>query len=78
MKFGAWSFIDMFRILFTLLITVLVAFFIAPIAPWILWLAVFANFYIVSLELVKYYLGIKEMRSKKQKPLVIREPTFEV
>ena len=62
---------DVFRLLITLLLTVFVAFIVAPIAPWVLWIAIFTSFYTVTLELLKFYVGIKEMRSNRQKELVI-------
>ena len=65
------GYVDILRLLVTLVLTVFVAFIIAPIAPWVLWIAVFTNFYTVTLELLKFYLGIKEMHSDRQKSLVI-------
>jgi len=68
---GKWGYFDIFRIVSILLLTVFVAFIVAPAAPWVLWIAIFGNFYIISLELLKFYIGLKELRSGRQKELVI-------
>ncbi len=56
---------DIFRIVTTLIIVILVGIFVAPRAPWILILAVFTLIYVLILEFIKYYLGMKYLRKKK-------------
>ena len=63
-RHGLIGFMDVLRMSSILLLTILVAVFVAPVAPWILWLSVFACFYIFGLEFIKFYFGMKKLNSK--------------
>ena len=64
---------DIFRVVFTLILTFLVAVFVAPVAPWILSLTIGVLIYTLSLELLKFYLGLKNLRKKKFKIATIQD-----
>jgi hypothetical protein len=66
-----WGYYDIFRIVSLLLLTIFVGFIVEPVAPWVFWIAIFGNFYIVSLEFLKFYVGLKELRSGQKKEFVI-------
>ena len=63
-KRGLIGIMDILRMASILILTILVGIFVAPVAPWVLWLSIFASFYVFSLEFLKFYLGIKKLRSK--------------
>lgn len=65
-KHGLIGFMDVLRMSSVLILTILVGIFVAPIAPWVLWISVFACFYVFGLEFLKFYLGIKKLRAKGQ------------
>ncbi len=56
---------DIFRIVTTLIIVILVSIFVAPRAQWILILAILTLVYVLVLEFIKYYLGMKYLKKKK-------------
>ena len=56
---------DVFRIVVTLIVVILVGVFVASIEPWILNLALFTLAYVLILEVLKYYLGMKQLKKKK-------------
>ena len=56
---------DIFRIILTLILTFLVGVFVSPRASWVLILAVGVLIYTLSLELLKFYIGINHLRKKK-------------
>jgi hypothetical protein len=47
-----------------LVLTIIVGLFVAPQAPWVLGISIFACFYVYGLEFLKFYLGLKKLRSK--------------
>lgn len=56
---------DIIRIVITLVVVLFVGIFVAPNAPWILYLSIAVLFYTLFLEFVKYYLGLIQLRQKK-------------
>ena len=56
---------DIFRIVTTLIVVILVGIFVAPRAPWVLSLALLTLAYILTLEYVKYHSGMKQLKKKK-------------
>ena len=56
--------IDIVRMSSILLLTLLVGFFVAPKAPWVLGISIFGCVYVFGLEFLKFYLGLKKLRSK--------------
>lgn len=65
MKIRPFGTRDIIRIIVTLIITVLVGVFVTPVASWMLILAVGVLAYTLFLELLKFYLGIHNLRKKK-------------
>ena len=65
MKIRPFGTRDIIRIIVTLIITVLVGVFVTPVASWMLVLAVGVLVYTLFLELLKLYLGIRNLRKKK-------------
>lgn len=63
---GMIGFMDIVRMSSILVLTILVGIFVAPRAPWILGLSVFACFYVYGLEFLKFYIGLKQLRGKSR------------
>ncbi len=62
-----FGFDDFFRISITLLIVILVAFFIAPISLWVFVFSLIVLVFISVLEIYKYFKYVKIRKPKKSK-----------
>ena len=60
------GFMDIVRMSSILVLTIIVGIFVAPLAPWVLYLSVFACFYVYGLEFLKFYIGLKKLRGKSR------------
>ncbi len=65
MKVKPFGVKDIFRIVITLIIVILVGVFVAPRAQWVLILSIFVLVYVLILEFIKYYLGMRYLKKKK-------------
>ncbi len=65
MKLKPFGTKDIIRILITFAVVILVIFFVNPYSQWIVFGALGLLVYTLVLEFVKFYLGVKDLRTKK-------------
>ena len=61
MKVEPFGAIDVFRTITLLILAIFVGVFVAPVAPWVLTLAVSVFVIILMLEIIKYFLRKKKL-----------------